>query len=116
MKLKLTLTNVTYTVNYCKLVGMSSHLEDFISVNFNPPGAMSAGLTCHMTITFEPKVYKLIERGVLISEGVHCVQASMELGPKDVSLLERCLHFRGCIYMYIVYRLQWSWGLKMCPY
>ena len=28
-------------------------------------------------------------RGVLISEGVDCVQASMELGPEDVSLLER---------------------------
>ena len=25
-----------------------------------------------------------------------CVQASMELGPEDVSLLERCPHFRGC--------------------
>ena len=24
------------------------------------------------------------------------VQASMELGPEDVSLLERCPHFRGC--------------------
>ena len=24
------------------------------------------------------------------------VQASMELGPVDVSLLERCPHFRGC--------------------
>ena len=23
-------------------------------------------------------------------------QASMELGPEDVSLLERCPHFRGC--------------------
>ena len=28
------------------------------------------------------------------------VQASMELGPEDVSLLERCPHFRGC-YMYV---------------
>ena len=27
------------------------------------------------------------------------VQASMELGPEDVSLLERCPHFRGC-YVY----------------
>ena len=25
-----------------------------------------------------------------------CVQASVELGPEDVSLLERCPHFRGC--------------------
>ena len=24
------------------------------------------------------------------------VRASMELGPEDVSLLERCPHFRGC--------------------
>ena len=24
------------------------------------------------------------------------VQAAMELGPEDVSLLERCPHFRGC--------------------
>ena len=24
------------------------------------------------------------------------VQASMELGPEDVSLLDRCPHFRGC--------------------
>ena len=24
------------------------------------------------------------------------VQASMEVGPEDASLLERCPHFRGC--------------------
>ena len=24
------------------------------------------------------------------------MQSSMELGPEDVSLLERCPHFRGC--------------------
>ena len=56
LKLRLVLTNVTYTVNYCKLVGMSTHLRDFVTVKFNPPGAMSAGLTCHMTVMFEPKV------------------------------------------------------------
>ena len=74
---------------------------------------------------------KLRHRSVLISEGVYSVKASMtkdvsllercphfrgctfvyiqtsmELRPEDVSLLERCPHFRGCIY--IVYRLQWS--------
>ena len=26
------------------------------------------------------------------------MQASMELGPEDVSLLERCPHFRGVMY------------------
>ena len=39
------------------------------------------------------------------------VQASMELGPEDVSLLERCPHFRGC---YV--QASMSWDLKMCPY
>ena len=36
------------------------------------------------------------KRGALISEGVMYVQTSMELGPEDVSPLERCPHFRGC--------------------
>ena len=36
------------------------------------------------------------------------VQASMELGPEDVSLLERCPHFRGC---YVQASME-----KMCPY
>ena len=66
------------------------------------------------------------------------VQASMELGPEDVSLLERCPHFRGCyvqasmelgpedvsplgevhvlISEGVMYRFQWSWDLNMCPY
>ena len=38
-------------------------------------------------------------RGVLISEGGIYVQGSMELGPEDVSLLERCPHFRGQWYI-----------------
>ena len=56
LRQKITLTNVTYSVNFCKLVGVSPQLEDFVTVEFNPPGPMSAGLTCHMTVTFEPKV------------------------------------------------------------
>ena len=37
------------------------------------------------------------------------VLASMELGPEDVSLLERCPYFRGCCCVQ-------GWDLKMCPY
>ena len=37
------------------------------------------------------------------------VQASIELGPEYVPLLERCPHFRGC------YVQALSWDLKMCP-
>ena len=39
------------------------------------------------------------------------VQTSMESGPEDVSLLERVLNSEGGMY-----RLQWSWDLKICPY
>ena len=42
------------------------------------------------------------------------VQASMELGPEDVSLLERCPHFRGCYVQASV-----ELGLEdtiVCPY
>ena len=42
--------------------------------------------------------------------GCH-VQASMELGPEDVSLLERCPHFRGCYNVCTGFN-----DLKMCPY
>ena len=31
----------------------------------------------------------------------------MELGPEDVS---------SCISEGVIYRLQWSWDLKMCPH
>lgn len=55
---RLQLTNVSYTVNYCKMIGVSEHLRDFISIEFNPPGAMSAGLTCVMIVTFQPKINK----------------------------------------------------------
>ncbi len=53
---RLQFTNVSYTVNHLKLLGVSDNLKNFLSVDFNPPGSMSAGLTCHMTVTFEPKV------------------------------------------------------------
>ena len=39
-------------------------------------------------------------------------QVSVELGPEAVSLLERCPHFRGCYAQASVE----SWDLKMFPY
>ena len=60
------LTNVSYTANFCKLLGVSPTLKDFVSVKFDPPGSMSAGLTCHLSVTFEPKVGWLIVAGCLV--------------------------------------------------
>ncbi|XP_006819212.1 cilia- and flagella-associated protein 74-like [Saccoglossus kowalevskii] len=55
-KKKVILTNVSYSVNFLKLIGISEHLKDFIHILFDPPGQMSAGLTCEMLVTFKPMI------------------------------------------------------------
>lgn len=55
-KKKVTLTNVSYTVNYCKYINITERLKDFIEIVFDPPGQMSAGLTCEMMVTFKPMI------------------------------------------------------------
>ena len=45
------------------------------------------------------------KRGVLISEGVYIYieyRLQWSWDTEDVSLLERCSHFRGCIYIHCV--------------
>ncbi|XP_045404684.1 cilia- and flagella-associated protein 74 isoform X2 [Lemur catta] len=63
-KKKITLINATYTINYCKLVGVEEHLRDFIRADFNPPGPMSAGMSCEVLITFKPMINKDLEGNV----------------------------------------------------
>ncbi|XP_073675909.1 cilia- and flagella-associated protein 74 [Garra rufa] len=53
-KKKVTLTNVTYMTNYCKLLGVSQNLKDYVSVSFEPPGPMPAGMTCELEVIFRP--------------------------------------------------------------
>ncbi|KAM4609911.1 cilia- and flagella-associated protein 74 [Polymixia lowei] len=60
-KKKVILTNVSYTTNYCKLLGVSAQLMDFISISFEPPGSVSAGMTCHMQAVFQPMINKDME-------------------------------------------------------
>ena len=55
-------------------------------------------------------------KGVHLSEGIMYIQVSMELGFESTSLLERCSLFDRCISEIVMYRPQWSWDLKMCPY
>ena len=51
---------------------------------------------CYVQVSMElgPEDVSLLERCPYF-RGCY-VQVSMELGPEDVSLLERCPHFRGC--------------------
>uniref|UniRef100_W5MG58 Cilia and flagella associated protein 74 n=1 Tax=Lepisosteus oculatus TaxID=7918 RepID=W5MG58_LEPOC len=76
-KKRVTLTNVSYSINFCKLLGVSEHLKDFISVHFEPPGAMSAGMSCDMLVTFKPMINKDLDGKV---------QFLSQTGPFSVSL------------------------------
>ncbi|NWT22959.1 CFA74 protein, partial [Cardinalis cardinalis] len=64
-KKKIILTNASYTVNYCRLVGISECLKDFISVHFDPPGKMSSGMSCEFLVTFKPMINKGLEGAVM---------------------------------------------------
>ncbi|XP_006044726.1 cilia- and flagella-associated protein 74 isoform X1 [Bubalus bubalis] len=63
-KKKITLINATYTINYCKLVGVDESLQDFIHVDFDPPGPLSAGMSCEVLVTFKPMINKDLEGSV----------------------------------------------------
>ncbi|XP_069550165.1 cilia- and flagella-associated protein 74 [Brachyistius frenatus] len=53
-KKKVVLTNISYLVNHCKLLRFSAPLKDFISINFEPPGPLSTGMSCDLQAIFQP--------------------------------------------------------------
>lgn len=53
-----TMTNVSFTFNSFKLLSLEPDIKDFFQIQFSPPGKMSAGLTCPITITFTPHIDK----------------------------------------------------------
>ncbi|KAM8864226.1 cilia- and flagella-associated protein 74 isoform 2-T2 [Spinachia spinachia] len=78
-KQKIVLTNVSYVTNYCKLLGVSARLKDFLSINFEPPGSLSTGMSCDMQAVFQPTINEDLKGEV------HFVSA---LGPFSVPV--RC--------------------------
>ncbi|NXU59150.1 CFA74 protein, partial [Turnix velox] len=64
-KKKIVLINASYNVNFCRLVGISEWLKDFISVHFDPPGKISSGMSCEMVVTFKPMVNESLEGEVM---------------------------------------------------
>jgi hypothetical protein len=49
------LTNVSLTFNQFKLLPLDDMISDFFEIEFQPPGRMSAGTTCTVTLWFTPK-------------------------------------------------------------
>ncbi|NXY07594.1 CFA74 protein, partial [Pteruthius melanotis] len=64
-KKKILLTNASYSVNYCRLVGISECLKDFISVHFDPPGKVFSGMSCEFLVTFKPMINERLEGEVM---------------------------------------------------
>ncbi|XP_040009856.1 cilia- and flagella-associated protein 74 isoform X3 [Xiphias gladius] len=69
-KKKIVLTNISYTTNHCKLLGVSAQLKEFISVNFEPPGSLSAGMSCDMQTVFQPMINEDLEGEVQFASAV----------------------------------------------
>ncbi|NXA23375.1 CFA74 protein, partial [Ibidorhyncha struthersii] len=64
-KKKIILINASYSVNFCRLVGISEWLKDFISIHFDPPGKISAGMSCELVVTFKPMINETLEGEVM---------------------------------------------------
>nr|XP_046252850.1 cilia- and flagella-associated protein 74 isoform X2 [Scatophagus argus] len=60
-KKKIILTNISYNSNHCKLLGVSRHLKDVISINFEPPGSLSSGMSCDVQAVFQPMINENLE-------------------------------------------------------
>ncbi|NXD82297.1 CFA74 protein, partial [Halcyon senegalensis] len=64
-KKKVVLINASYSMNYCRLVGISEWLKDFISIHFDPPGKISPGMSCELMVTFKPMINETLEGEVM---------------------------------------------------
>ncbi|KAM9855197.1 cilia- and flagella-associated protein 74 [Aulostomus maculatus] len=55
-KKKIILTNISYIINHCSFLGVSAQLKGFISINFEPPGSLSPGMSCDLLAIFQPMI------------------------------------------------------------
>ncbi|GFO21947.1 cilia- and flagella-associated protein 74 [Plakobranchus ocellatus] len=94
-KKKVTLTNVSYTVNYIKFIDITERLKDFIKIHFDPPGQMSAGLTCDMIVTFTPMINEDLQGEVnfLTQTGPFHVPLICSTKKCDLVLDTKCVDF-----------------------
>ncbi|NWH75655.1 CFA74 protein, partial [Piaya cayana] len=81
-KKKIALINASYSVNFCRLVGISESLKDFISIHFDPPGKMSAGMSCEVGVTFKPMVNETLEGEVMFMAQTGPFSVPVKCSPK----------------------------------
>uniref|UniRef100_A0A8C4UNQ9 Cilia and flagella associated protein 74 n=1 Tax=Falco tinnunculus TaxID=100819 RepID=A0A8C4UNQ9_FALTI len=81
-KKKIALINASYSVNSCRLVGISEWLKDFISIHFDPPGKMSAGMSCELVVTFKPMINETLEGEVMFMAQTGSFSVPLKCTPK----------------------------------
>ena len=77
MKIRFSLTNVSYTFNSFKLLDLDDEIKDFFEITYTKPGRMSAGTSCSILIEFEPKLNQDI---------VSVLRLARKRWPQDCSL------------------------------
>ena len=86
-------TNVSLTFNQFKLLPLDDAVKDFFEIIFEPPGRMSAGVSCKIILYFLPKLYQDIRTTfpILAKTGridfpLHCTtkKTILDIEPKDL--------------------------------
>jgi hypothetical protein len=94
-EINVVLTNISYTINTCKFIDITEMLKDFITVSFEPPGQLSAGLTCEFKVKFEPKINKDLNGEVkfLSTNGAFSIPISCTIKKCDLSVNTNSIYF-----------------------
>ncbi|XP_029010867.1 cilia- and flagella-associated protein 74 isoform X2 [Betta splendens] len=69
-KKKIVLTNTSHVTNYCKLLGLSAQLKDFISIKFKPLGSLATGMSCDLQAVFQPMINEDLEGEIQFASAV----------------------------------------------
>ncbi|NXT74688.1 CFA74 protein, partial [Zapornia atra] len=81
-KKKIALINASYSVNFCRLVGTSEWLQDFLRVRFDPPGKMSPGMSCEVVVTFQPMINEALDGEVMFMAQTGSFSVPVKCTPK----------------------------------
>lgn len=82
--MSIVLTNVSLTFNSFILLPLEDSVADFFNLSYTPPGRMSAGMSCKITITFTPMQMKDIHSTLTLRTSTGLVTVPL------IALIPRC--------------------------
>jgi hypothetical protein len=94
------LTNVSYSFNSFKLLPLAEEIRDYFEISYVPPGRMSAGMSCKITIKFTPQINQnIIDRfSVLAETGRIDIPLECTYKKSVVKVTEPLINFSKVIY------------------